>query len=179
MLDHLIDLGGSSGGARPKVLVGYNRNKRRLVAGVDALPAGYSHWLVKFRSSVDPPDMGAIAVQTRTAPMTSFRAAVSTLPDTADLAVKQNEVAALAAAAGGSLCLRSWRVPLDFVATVVRRGLSARRGTCAGDRGPMTRTFYATVRGGRITLDEPTDLLCIAPWPRGVIGHRVTSRACG
>ena len=29
-------------------------------------------------------------------------------------------VAALAAAAGGSLCLRSWRLPLDFVATVVR-----------------------------------------------------------
>ena len=31
-----------------------------------------------------------------------------------------NGVAALAAAAGGSLCLRSWRLPLDFVATVVR-----------------------------------------------------------
>ena len=29
-------------------------------------------------------------------------------------------VAALRAAAGGSLCLRSWRLPLDFVATVVR-----------------------------------------------------------
>jgi serine/threonine-protein kinase HipA len=60
VLDRLIDLGGSSGGARPKVLVGCNRNKRRLVAGVGALPVGYSHWLVKFRSSVDPPDMGAI-----------------------------------------------------------------------------------------------------------------------
>jgi len=31
-----------------------------------------------------------------------------------------NGVAALAAAAGGSLCLRSWRLPLDFVATIVR-----------------------------------------------------------
>jgi len=31
-----------------------------------------------------------------------------------------NGVAALAAAAGGTLCLRSWRLPLDFVATIVR-----------------------------------------------------------
>jgi len=31
-----------------------------------------------------------------------------------------NGVAALAAAAGGSLCLRSWRLPFDFVATVER-----------------------------------------------------------
>jgi serine/threonine-protein kinase HipA len=60
VLDRLVDLGGSSGGARPKVLVGCNRSRGRLLAGVDALPAGYSHWLVKFRSSVDPPDIGAI-----------------------------------------------------------------------------------------------------------------------
>jgi serine/threonine-protein kinase HipA len=60
VLDHLLELNGSSGGARPKVLVGYHPGKRRLVTGVDALPAGYSHWLVKFRSSVDLPDVGAI-----------------------------------------------------------------------------------------------------------------------
>jgi serine/threonine-protein kinase HipA len=60
VLDHLLELGGSSGGARPKVLVGVSANKRRLMAGVDALPAGYAHWLVKFRSSVDPPDVGAL-----------------------------------------------------------------------------------------------------------------------
>lgn len=60
VLEHLLDLGGSSGGARPKILVGASASKQRLVAGVDDLPAGYSHWLVKFRSSSDPPDVGAI-----------------------------------------------------------------------------------------------------------------------
>jgi len=60
VLDHLLELGGSSGGARPKVLVGASTNRQRMVAGVDALPSGYSHWLVKFRSSADPPDIGAI-----------------------------------------------------------------------------------------------------------------------
>lgn len=60
VLVNLLDLGGSSGGARPKVLVGCSANKKRLIAGVDALPRGYAHWLVKFRSSADPPDVGAI-----------------------------------------------------------------------------------------------------------------------
>jgi serine/threonine-protein kinase HipA len=60
VLDHLIELGGSSGGARPKVLVGCNESRKRLVAGVDELAAGFSHWLVKFRSSSDPIDIGAV-----------------------------------------------------------------------------------------------------------------------
>lgn len=60
VLDHLLDLGGSSGGARPKVLVGVSGNKKRILAGVDSLPPGHAHWLVKFRSSSDPPDVGAI-----------------------------------------------------------------------------------------------------------------------
>jgi hypothetical protein len=42
-----------------------------------------------------------------------------------------NSVAALAAAAGGALCLRSWRLPLDFVATAER----ARELAC--DEAPM------------------------------------------
>jgi serine/threonine-protein kinase HipA len=60
VLDHLLDLGGSSGGARPKVLIGVNADRKRILAGVDALPPGYAHWIVKFRSSSDPPDVGAI-----------------------------------------------------------------------------------------------------------------------
>lgn len=60
VLDHLLELGGSSGGARPKVLVGCGEGKKRLISGVGELPEDHEHWLVKFRSSVDPVDIGAI-----------------------------------------------------------------------------------------------------------------------
>lgn len=60
VLDTLISLGGSSGGARPKVVAACSADRARLVTGKGALRRGYSHWLIKFRSSTDPPDMGAI-----------------------------------------------------------------------------------------------------------------------
>lgn len=60
VLDTLVDLGGSSGGARPKILAACSADRTRLVAGSDALRSGYRHWLIKFRSSTDPSDVGAI-----------------------------------------------------------------------------------------------------------------------
>lgn len=60
VIDHLLALGGSSSGARPKALVGRSADGRRLVHGVDDLPPGVEHWIVKFRSREDPPDIGAI-----------------------------------------------------------------------------------------------------------------------
>ncbi len=60
VLDLLISLGGSSGGARPKIFAACSADRRRLDAGNATLRRGYSHWLIKFRSSVDPPDVGAI-----------------------------------------------------------------------------------------------------------------------
>lgn len=60
VLDTLISLGGSSGGARPKIFAACSTDRTRLVTGNAALRRGYSHWLIKFRSSVDPPDAGAI-----------------------------------------------------------------------------------------------------------------------
>ncbi len=60
VLDQLLELGGSSGGARPKVLLGCDERRAQLRPGVGDLPAGFSHWLVKFRSSSDPLDIGAI-----------------------------------------------------------------------------------------------------------------------
>ncbi len=60
VLDTLVDLGGASGGARPKILVASSADRKRLVAGSEALRSGYSHWLVKFHSSTDPSDVGAI-----------------------------------------------------------------------------------------------------------------------
>lgn len=44
----LAKIGGSPGGARPKALVGISDCGTRFVSGIDSLPDGYSHWLVKF-----------------------------------------------------------------------------------------------------------------------------------
>lgn len=59
-VSRLERLGGSSGGARPKVLVGIDA-RGRIVAGDATLPEGYDAWIVKFKSSnADPPDVGAL-----------------------------------------------------------------------------------------------------------------------
>ncbi|CAO3434431.1 type II toxin-antitoxin system HipA family toxin [Azospirillum endophyticum] len=60
VIDHLLALGGSSSGARPKALVGRSADGKRLVHGVDDLPPDFDHWIVKFRSREDPVDIGAI-----------------------------------------------------------------------------------------------------------------------
>ena len=60
VLDTLLDLGGSSGGARPKIVAACSPDRTRLVTGKGVLRRGYSHWLIKFRSSTDPADVGAI-----------------------------------------------------------------------------------------------------------------------
>lgn len=51
--------GGSPGGARPKVLVGV-REDGRMIAGTAELPAGYTHFLIKFGSRQDGPHAGGI-----------------------------------------------------------------------------------------------------------------------
>ena len=55
-IEELYQLGGSSGGARPKILVGYNSKSDKLMHGEDKLPKGYEHWLIKFQSSMDRKD---------------------------------------------------------------------------------------------------------------------------
>lgn len=60
LLDELVKLGGSSGGARPKILVGYNSNTKQLMLNEKNLPTGYEHWLIKFPSSFDSPDIANI-----------------------------------------------------------------------------------------------------------------------
>lgn len=60
ILDELYRLGGSSGGARPKILVGYNPTTHHLIANSRTLPKGYEHWLIKFPSSSDVPDIANI-----------------------------------------------------------------------------------------------------------------------
>lgn len=51
VLPLLMRAGGSPGGARPKVLVGVNKDK--IISGEDDLPENYEHWIVKFNSKND------------------------------------------------------------------------------------------------------------------------------
>lgn len=60
IIDTLFTLGGSSGGARPKIFVGYNPSTDHLINGVENLPNGYESWIIKFPSSSDPIDIAQI-----------------------------------------------------------------------------------------------------------------------
>jgi serine/threonine-protein kinase HipA len=51
--------GGSPAGARPKVLVGV-REDGHLISGTAELPEDYRHYLIKFNSREDAPEMGAV-----------------------------------------------------------------------------------------------------------------------
>lgn len=59
LADTLADLAGGSGGARPKVHVGFNA-RGEVSIGEGELPAGFAPWIVKFRGPKDPWDIGPI-----------------------------------------------------------------------------------------------------------------------
>ena len=60
VLAELLALNGSSAGARPKALIGFDRKQGRIVHGAGRLDADYEPWLVKFANTQDGPDAGAI-----------------------------------------------------------------------------------------------------------------------
>ena len=60
VFEELLFLNGSSAGARPKIMVGVNQDKKKIIHGTDELSVEYSHWMIKFASHTDPKDMGAI-----------------------------------------------------------------------------------------------------------------------
>lgn len=60
VIQELIELNGSSAGARPKALIGLNKKKKQLVSNQRELPKGFEHWIVKFPNSTDGNDAGAI-----------------------------------------------------------------------------------------------------------------------
>lgn len=60
VLDEIFKLGGSSGGARPKILVGYNLTTQQLIGAEKELPPQYEHWLIKFPASSDSKDIANI-----------------------------------------------------------------------------------------------------------------------
>lgn len=59
LADTLAGLAGGSGGARPKVQVGFD-GQGHISVGEGTMPAGYDAWLVKFRAPSDPVDIGPI-----------------------------------------------------------------------------------------------------------------------
>jgi len=60
VIDELLELSGSSAGARPKVMVGVSPIDSRIIHGSHKLPRGFSSWMIKFASSSDPKDIGSI-----------------------------------------------------------------------------------------------------------------------
>jgi serine/threonine-protein kinase HipA len=60
VLSELIALNGSSAGARPKAMIGYNPASGAMIHGAVHLPDKFEHWLVKFQNTQDGMDAGAI-----------------------------------------------------------------------------------------------------------------------
>jgi serine/threonine-protein kinase HipA len=60
IIDELFKHGGSPGGARPKIYVGYNKKEDSLINGSEVLPKDYAHWIVKFAASIDLNDIANI-----------------------------------------------------------------------------------------------------------------------
>jgi serine/threonine-protein kinase HipA len=59
-LPELRRVAGTSGGARPKALLGLSETSKKVLPGDVDLPAGYSHWIVKFNSRTDVKDAGPL-----------------------------------------------------------------------------------------------------------------------
>lgn len=56
----LLRFSGSSGGARPKIVAQVSADKSKVIHGRKHLKPGFEHWMIKFASSQDPRDVGAI-----------------------------------------------------------------------------------------------------------------------
>ena len=60
VIKELLSLNGSSAGARPKALIGLDRNRQNISHGAKHLAEGFEPWLVKFPNILDGTDAGAI-----------------------------------------------------------------------------------------------------------------------
>lgn len=60
VFEELLRLSGSSSGARPKIVAQVSADKKSIIHGEQELAPGYSHWMIKFPSSQDARDIGAI-----------------------------------------------------------------------------------------------------------------------
>lgn len=60
VFEEMLSLNGSSAGARPKIVAQVSRDKSKIIHGQPELKRGFDHWMIKFASSQDPRDVGAI-----------------------------------------------------------------------------------------------------------------------
>ncbi len=60
VFEYLLQAGGSPQGARPKALIGLSADNTAAIYGIEDLPEGYEHWLVKFPAQDDASDIGLV-----------------------------------------------------------------------------------------------------------------------
>jgi serine/threonine-protein kinase HipA len=60
VFEELLQLNGSSSGARPKIVAQVSTDKKRIIHGQQVLQPGFAHWMIKFPSSQDTREVGAI-----------------------------------------------------------------------------------------------------------------------
>ena len=60
IIEELFILGGSSGGARPKIFAAFNPLTDDLISGVNNIRDGYEEWIIKFPSSSDSREIANI-----------------------------------------------------------------------------------------------------------------------
>lgn len=60
IIEELFALGGSSGGARPKIFVGYNSLTNEIIHGYHQLTEDFEDWIIKFSSSSDSKEIANI-----------------------------------------------------------------------------------------------------------------------
>jgi serine/threonine-protein kinase HipA len=60
VFEELLRLNGSSSGARPKIVAQVSADKKKIIHGQQELQSGFAHWMIKFPSSQDTRDVGAI-----------------------------------------------------------------------------------------------------------------------
>ena len=60
VLDELLKLNGSSGGARPKIVAYVSPNRKHIIHGGENVPEGYTSWIIKFSEKRDPLTSGEL-----------------------------------------------------------------------------------------------------------------------
>ena len=60
VLDELLKLNGSSGGARPKIVAYVSPDRKHIIHGGQDIPAGYTSWIIKFSERHDPLTSGEL-----------------------------------------------------------------------------------------------------------------------
>ncbi len=60
VLDELLTLNGSSGGARPKIVAWVSEDRKSIVHGGKEPPPGFSPWIIKFAEKHDPQTAGEL-----------------------------------------------------------------------------------------------------------------------